>query len=161
MRDIQEILVTHGVKCVDFGLATPQVYLPDIRIDHFDCDNELHEADAMMSNLNSEQRLAFDTIVEATNDTFNKSKCYFVDGPGWSGKTFLYTTLIRYFRGNGKSVFPAASTEIEANLLSGGRTIHSLYGLPIPLNETSISRIAMNSEAAKQIKDAVLFIIDE
>lgn len=39
--------------------------------------------------------------------------------------------------------------------------MHSSFGLPVPINETSVSRITPTSNAGKLLKDASLFIIDE
>jgi len=50
-------------------------------------------------------------------------KLFYLDGPGGSGKTFLYTIL--NFRGRGKIMMPFATTRIAAKLLKGGRTVHS------------------------------------
>lgn len=69
--------------------------------------------------------------------------------------------MIHYTRGHGKIVLLSATTGIAANLLSKGRTIHSLFGLPIPLNETSVSNIKINSKAAESLRNADLLIIDE
>ncbi|XP_069588366.1 uncharacterized protein, partial [Ranitomeya imitator] len=84
-----------------------------------------------------------------------------LDGPGGSGKTYLYHLLLHQLRGQGDIVSPAATTGIAANLLQGGRTIHSLYGIPIPVNETSVSRIKNDTNAAKDLHSTKLFIIDE
>ncbi|UYV72603.1 hypothetical protein LAZ67_10000016 [Cordylochernes scorpioides] len=71
-----------------------------------------------------------------------------------SGKTYLYTTLMHSVRGMNQVVLPAATTGIAANLLQGGKTIHSLYGLQIPLNETSVSNIKMTTMAAGTLREA-------
>ena len=66
---------------------------------------------------------------------------FFLDGPGESGKTYLYITLICYVRGQGKKVQAFATTEIAADLLSGGRTAHNGFKIPLSANETSVSNI--------------------
>ncbi len=49
--------------------------------------------------LNVDQKLAFDTIKDASDNTeFNENKIYFVDGPGGTGKTFLYKQVLNYIR---------------------------------------------------------------
>ncbi len=47
---------------------------------------------------------------------------FFIDGPGGTGKTFLYDTLLAYVRGNGDIALAVASSGIAALLLEGGRT---------------------------------------
>lgn len=50
--------------------------------------------------LNFVQRFAFDTIM---SDIFsNEEKCYFIDGPGGTGKMFLYCSLFGTLRSQGQ-----------------------------------------------------------
>ena len=64
-------------------------------------------------------------------------------------------------RGMGKTVFPVALTGLAANLLEGGRTAHSRFKLPVPLNETSTSLIKSGDKNAMALKNCDLFIWDE
>ncbi|UYV72599.1 HELQ, partial [Cordylochernes scorpioides] len=107
-----------------------------------------------MESFNAEQTAAYDQIMAAVKDVTMRPKCFFIDGPGGSGKTYLYTTLMHSVRGMNQVVLPAATTGIAANLLKGGKTIHSLYGLQIPLNETSVSNIKMTTMAAGTLREA-------
>ena len=45
----------------------------------------------MYTQLNSEQKYIFEKLLN------RESKIHFIDGPGGSGKRFLYKTLIFYF----------------------------------------------------------------
>ncbi|XP_073424135.1 LOW QUALITY PROTEIN: uncharacterized protein [Dendrobates tinctorius] len=115
----------------------------------------------MKETLNQEQLFAYDVITEALQNSSLIPKCFFLDGPGVSGKTYLYHLLTHHLRGQGEIVSPAATTGIASNLIQGGRTIHSLYGIPIPINETSVSRIKNDTNAGKHLQSTKLFIIDE
>ncbi|XP_077128631.1 uncharacterized protein LOC143784336 isoform X1 [Ranitomeya variabilis] len=159
MTDVQHVLKAHGKTYTDFNLPRPvkkQHLLPQ-----YDKDYELSAAAEMKATLNEDQLFAFDAITQALEDTNSTAKCFFLDGPGGSGKTYLYHLLLHQLRGQGDIVSPAATTGIAANLLQGGRTIHSLYGIPIPVNETSVSRIKNDTDAAKDLHSTKLFIIDE
>jgi hypothetical protein len=46
--------------------------------------------------LNSHQRFAFDEILDACH--LEQPACFFIDGPGGSGKTFLYKCLLANVR---------------------------------------------------------------
>ncbi|CAF2924886.1 unnamed protein product [Rotaria sp. Silwood2] len=46
------------------------------------------------NDLNTDQLLAADTILKSIVG-LNSQKCFYLDGPGESGKTFLYRTLIQ------------------------------------------------------------------
>jgi hypothetical protein len=90
-----------------------------------------------------------------------RNNCFFLDGPGGSGKTFFYNTLMSILRGQSKIIIPVASTGIAATLLAGGRTYHSQFKLPILLKENSTSNMRFNSEDAKLLKESSLIIWDE
>jgi type II secretory ATPase GspE/PulE/Tfp pilus assembly ATPase PilB-like protein len=51
--------------------------------------------------------------------------CFFVNGPGGTGKTFLYNTLLSTVRSSGDIAVAVASSGIAALLMKGGRTAHS------------------------------------
>ena len=56
----------------------------------------------------------------------SKSKVFYLDGPGGSGKTFTYNYLVAELSGYGHTVATAAWTGIAATLLNGG-TVHSMF----------------------------------
>ena len=85
----------------------------------------------------------------------------FLNVPGGYGKTFLIETLLATVRGMGKIALAVASSGIAAELLVGGRTAHSCFKIPIPVNESSICSISLQSQDAKLMKEASLIIWDE
>ena len=88
--------------------------------------------------------------------------CYFLDGPGGAGKTYLYETLLHAVRGRGKIALACAWSGIAATLLPGGRTCHSRFGLPVPMpTEDVCSSIKFNSARAKILRDAAILLWDE
>ncbi|KAE9542286.1 hypothetical protein AGLY_003413 [Aphis glycines] len=56
---------------------------------------------------------------------------FFLDAPGGTGKTFLINLLLAQIRSSGKVALAVASSGIAANLLSGGRTAHLTFKLPL------------------------------
>jgi len=130
----------------------------------FDQEYEKIEAQRLIEMLNSDQKRAFNSItavIDCRDQGNSSNNCFFLDGPGGSGKTHVYRTLMSYYRGKGEIVLPFATTGIAATLLKGGRTVHSGFKLPVPLNETSVSFIKHNSKEAESFRNAVLIIIDE
>ncbi|KAF2345078.1 DNA helicase Pif1-like, partial [Trinorchestia longiramus] len=93
-------------------------------------------------------------------DTEAETRFFFLAGPGGSGKTYLYNTLT-YIKSQGKTVLPFATTGIAADLLSGGRTVHNGFKIPVPVLDTSLSRIRIPFEDSAKLLSAVLIIIDE
>eukprot|EP00267_Zea_mays_P057466 XP_023157502.1 ATP-dependent DNA helicase PIF1-like [Zea mays] len=62
---------------------------------------ELASADAVLKDsLNEEQMVAYDKIMSAVNT--DQGGLFFVDGPGGTGKTYLYRVLLATLRNQGK-----------------------------------------------------------
>ncbi len=66
---------------------------------------------------------------------------FFLDGPGGSGKTFVYKVLLALVRRDGHVAIAVASSGIAALLLEGGRTAHSVFKIPIDLGRDSMCSI--------------------
>ena len=115
----------------------------------------------MQTNLNVDQKAAYYKLICASADVNAQIKCFFIVGPGGCGKIFLYKWLISTIRGEGYVVIPSVSTGIAANLLAGGRTYHSLFKVPVPVIETSVSSMRNNSIDAENIRHAKMLILDE
>jgi PIF1-like helicase len=116
----------------------------------------------MLAQLNEGQRTAFNEIMASVEDVNNlHPRLFFLDGPGGTGKMFLYNTLIAVLQGQGKSVVAVASTGIAATLLTDGTTYLSKYKLYPPITETTRSKIEENSYSARVIREASLHISDE
>ena len=61
----------------------------------------------------------------------------------------------------GKIALAVASSGIAAELLEGGQTAHSCFKIPIPVNETSVCRISLQSNDAKLLRESSFIIWDE
>ena len=68
---------------------------------------------------------------------------------------------MHYCKANQRYVIPMAPTGIAASLLENGQTIHSRFGIPIPIEETSVSRVRPASTVGRLINQARLIITDE
>ena len=97
--------------------------VPILEDEEFNIFLESETANAMMEQLNDKQREFVDTIIKAiytcTNSPATEPQCYFLDGPGGTGKTTCYNTLISYCRSHGHITASAAWTGIAATLLKG------------------------------------------
>ncbi|XP_021964240.1 uncharacterized protein LOC110859586 [Folsomia candida] len=158
LRDIQDTLITHRKQCEDFGLRTPPANIPCNVEDYFDAIAEEELGAKMVESLNRAQKASFDQILDAMADETLQSRCFFLDGPGGSGKTYLYRTLLSTVRGQYEIALPVASTGIAANLLQGGRTYHSQFELPLNLDESSTSNMRLTSKEADVIRNAKILI---
>ncbi|XP_024990507.1 uncharacterized protein LOC112524786 [Cynara cardunculus var. scolymus] len=73
------------------------------------------------NSLNSDQKHAFDEIMtHVDNDC---PAVFFVDGPGGTGKTFLYRALLANVRSRGLIALATTSSGVAANNMSGGEQL--------------------------------------
>ena len=119
---------------------------------------DLAQGLAMLASLKPTQREHYDKIIAAIET--GQGSCFFLDGPGGSGKSYLYQTLTHNVRATGKSVLCVASTGIAATLING-MTAHKQFGLPVPCHENSTSHIRPSSKEATLLRNATLLIWDE
>ena len=84
-----------------------------------------------------------------------------MDGPGGTGKTFVYNTLARIVRGQQRRVVMVASTGIAATLLPGGRTAHACFHIKGPLHDNSSCCPKLGTREAGTLRIADLIIWDE
>ncbi|XP_035842029.1 uncharacterized protein LOC110923677 [Helianthus annuus] len=117
------------------------------------------ELNNMLLLLTDEQHNVFDQIMESVRT--NKGGVFFVYGYGGTGKTFLWKTLSAAIRSKSEIVLNVASSGIASLLLSGGRTAHSRFSIPLNLNEDSLCRMKPGSELACLLKKTQLIIWDE
>jgi hypothetical protein len=118
--------------------------------------------DERIESLNYEQRQAFEAIRPAIEnaDAFRPSMFY-LDGPGGSGKTYLYNTLIKFVESKGSYTINTAFTGIAASLLINGTTIHKRFQIPMDGEHCQTLSISPSSSYAEYMKKARLFIFDE
>jgi hypothetical protein len=127
----------------------------DSTIDPAQC---LRVAEQMIPNLNAMQTHAFNTIVQSVRD--NLGKQIFIDGPGGTGKSYVYKAAINYLRGHHCKVCIVASTGIAATLI-GGVTAHKKFGIPLDLDADTVSCISTQSKEADILRNCNLIIWDE
>nr|XP_043639442.1 uncharacterized protein LOC122610526 [Erigeron canadensis] len=142
---------THGVSALNNRLIRNELLYDKVGL----CS----EHESLLRSLTAEQKHLYETIIEAVAK--DEGGLYFVYGYGGTGKTFLWKTLTVALRSKGEIVLNVASSGIASLLLSGGRTAHSRFVIPININENSICSIDPSSELAALIKITKLVIWDE
>ncbi|XP_027093632.1 uncharacterized protein [Coffea arabica] len=108
--------------------------------------------------LNEEQKIAFDKVLHCVN---NISKAFFIDGPGGTGKTYLYKALLATIRSQGYIALATATSGVAASILPGGRTAHSRFKIPINDDQHKYCNISKQSVLAQLIRDAKVIIWDK
>jgi len=122
-RGLNDLLIQHGKTINDLDLPTltldafentlvPRIIQEELTIQlrNEDVDN--------VQRLNTDQLTSFNTILDVIH--CNKSQVFFVDGPGGTGKTFLYRRLIAYYKSKGKIILATTFSTIAATLLPSG-----------------------------------------
>ncbi|XP_021980265.1 uncharacterized protein LOC110876400 [Helianthus annuus] len=125
----------------------------------FDIPQIQSELVTLKSSLTDEQLSVYNQIMTAVEG--DKGGVFFVYGYGGTGKTFLWKTLALSVRSREQIVLNVASSGIASLLMSGGRTAHSRFHIPINLDENSMCHIRPDGAVAYLLKHTRLIIWDE
>nr|GEY66326.1 ATP-dependent DNA helicase PIF1-like [Tanacetum cinerariifolium] len=140
--------------------ADVRTYAFGCRKVHEECSIVVHEDDILTRHsLNSDQKNAYDAIMRHVDA--ESLGVFFIDGPGGTGKTFLYKPLLVTVCSCSFIALATASSGAAANNMTGGRTAHSRFKIPINLTTNSICNIKKQSVLAKLLCQAKLIIWDE
>ncbi|XP_066375199.1 uncharacterized protein [Miscanthus floridulus] len=121
---------------------------------------EQNPKDVLLCNsLNVEQRSTYDEIMAAVCS--KQGGLFFVDGPGGTGKTFLYRELLAKLRSQDKLAMATATSRVAAAIMPGGRMTHSYFKIPLTLQEGGCCSFTKQSGTAKLLQQAALIIWDE
>jgi len=139
------------------GATTNQLIAEQL---NFNTEDEKAAASRQMATFSNEQKEAYNIIWDSFEN--HKGKCFFLDGPGGSGKTYLYQTLCHAVRAERWIILCVASTGLAALLLPAGRTAHSTFKIPISnLSEESICHIPKESARGDLLRAMRGMIYDE
>ncbi|XP_063974372.1 uncharacterized protein LOC135161043 [Diachasmimorpha longicaudata] len=111
--------------------------------------------------MNEEQRTIYDRIMLAVSA--GQGGFFFLDAPGGTGKTFVISLIVAEMRSNNGIALVVASSGIVATLLDGGRTAHSVFKVPLNIqnNPDAVCNIKKQSAMATVLKRCKIIIWDE
>ena len=159
LRHIQSIVESNGKIMEDYRLPSPGPLLNPTE----GIDDGIHTSS--IDDLNSDQRRIADAVINSVEeylaDGREMPRIFFVDGPGGTGKSFLFNFLASHFRSLGINVSMSAWSGVAATLLLRAKTVHSTFKIPLDANSESTSLLNRNSDTANFIRDCPLFFIDE
>ncbi|XP_061365846.1 uncharacterized protein LOC133309124 [Gastrolobium bilobum] len=167
LAEIDKVLQSNG-KCLSDYPSMPRItreslldmqnrlVVDELMYDTFSLGEE-HER--LLNSLTDEHRVVYDKIILAV--TAGKVGLFFLYGFGGTGKKFIWNTLSASVRSKAEIVLNVASSGIASLLLSGGRTSHSRFRIPIHINEDSTCNIKPNSTIAELLSKTKLIIWDE
>jgi hypothetical protein len=88
---------------------------------------------------------------------------FFFYAPGETRKTFLISIILAEIRSNNGIALAIASSRIAATLLKGGKTAHSVFNLPLNIqnNLDAVCNIKKQSSMATVVKHYKIIMWDE
>ena len=145
-----------------YGMDNIETYENDQSLEFPNSSESAVTGDSMYRLLQGKQLEIVDNILLAVNDpNYLDKKCFFIDGPGGTGKTFVYKTLYHILCGKNYKVQCMAYTGIAATLLPFGLTTHKTFGLKVPLSSDSVSCIRPGSSRGLELAQVDVFLLDE
>ena len=114
---------------------------------------------ALSDTLNEEQRAAYDEIMSSV-DT-EDGGLFFMDGPGGTGKTYLYRALLATICSQKKIAIATATSSVVASIMPGGRTAHSRFKIPLTIDNGAFCTFMKQSGTTKLLQASSLIIWDK
>ncbi|KAG6646090.1 hypothetical protein CIPAW_08G169300 [Carya illinoinensis] len=164
LHSISTTLESMGRDINSFQLLDQNIHFDEDEFLSREIDDELAvsipEEDILASTLlNTEQQVVYKLVLEKVFSDQNAA--FFIDGPGGTGKTFLYKALLAEIRSKDLIAIATASSGVAASILPGGRTAHSRFKMPLDSNKNSICSVSKQSGLAKLLQVTKLIIWDE
>lgn len=167
---IDNLLATRGSSLQDHNISRPDPIDWDTLYNQsnhvlyterrrWDPLHQTEIAEELEGKLNDGQHRAFQAVYTAVQQ--RTGECFFLHGPGGTGKTYVYCALAATFRGLGYIVLCVASTGIASILMPGGRTAHTTFRIPLDPDENSTCAFRKHSKEADLIRHARIVIFDE
>ena len=128
--------------------------------EYFDTNTMSQIVSKLKPDLNVGQANLCEELYQAVHGE-GDTKAFVISSPGGFGKTFAFQVLAAQVRIEGGIVLNVASTGLAAQNLVGGRTAHSRFKIPIPIQEDSTCCIKVQSDLARLMKETKLIIWDE
>jgi ATP-dependent DNA helicase PIF1 len=170
---IEDLMLTMGrsLAHADYGIVLPPHYDDDdsqwdgrrlrprhALPDHLSAAAATIECERLTAMFTAEQTAGYHLILETIHSN-NPSSVFTVLASGGTGKTLFANGLAAAVRSRGSIAVCVAASALAAMLLTGGKTAHSEFHIPIPSNDTSMCYFTY---AEKQLlRRADLIIWDE
>nr|XP_040249639.2 uncharacterized protein LOC109743262 [Aegilops tauschii subsp. strangulata] len=146
-----------ALPCIDDAFDPTEGEAREV-IEESNVDFDINDT-KLASSLNLEQRAAYDEVLASVE--CGDGGVFFVDGPGGTGKTFLYRALLAKVRSEGNTTITTATSGVAASIMPGGRTAHSRFKIPLSCDDGASCTFTKQSGTAKLLRMASLILWDE
>lgn len=127
---------------------------------NYDEEAERADLNTQLLSLNDDQQATYARIANVIDN--NEAKLFFLNGPGGTGKTYVYNTICAKVQSEGSIILCVLSSGISALLIRGGQTAHLIFKIPIDtLTESSLCAIPKNSQHANLLHAVKVIIWDK
>ena len=116
------------------------------------------ECERLAAMFTEEQAAAFDLIMESAGSQ-REGNVFAVLASGGCGKTLFANGLAAAERALGRPAICVAASALAAMLLTGGKTAHSQFHIPIPSNDTTVCHFSYAEKIL--LRQARIIIWDE
>lgn len=140
LRDLQEIISRIGGQSLSaYNLFLPETADSALNVDYMRETSynrsELQEfVDRNILTLTEEQGQVYEDVLSSVTNPLHHD-VFFLDAPGGTGKTFLINLILAKIRSQSKIALAVASSGLAATLLPCGQTAHSMFKIPIDVNQ--------------------------
>jgi hypothetical protein len=145
LQSITSTLESMGKDINIYHLVDYKITFDETEMGSREISDELHilvspEDLLAVKLLNAQQKYAYELILDKVFS--NTSASFFVDGPGGTGKTFLYRAILATVRSKHIIALATASSGVAASMLPGGRTTHSRFKIPLDVEKNMTCRVS-------------------
>ena len=168
LNDLQEKVISMGGRQLfEYGLPQPHTvdndrfareYRREISYDQGEQQAYVEHNAALLTADQCDVYDCFCSMIDR-----NEGGVLFLDAPGGTGKTFLINLILAKIRSEGKIALATASSGIAATLFTGGRTLHSIFKIPLDLNamDIPVCSIKRGTALCKVIQETKAIVVDE
>ncbi|OAD78086.1 hypothetical protein PHYBLDRAFT_68411 [Phycomyces blakesleeanus NRRL 1555(-)] len=125
------------------------------------CTKALSLPDSDTLSFNEKQQAVYCVVMEAVEASSTTLRLYFVNGPGGTGKIFLFNAMLRKVREQDKIAIVVATSGITALLLDSDQTTHSRFKISLDINTDSMCSIPVSFDMAKLSRKIDLIVWNE
>jgi hypothetical protein len=164
MHAVNDVFVEHGRSMQDIGFTLPDrppnIDPPACYRNHvFSFDECSAQREIFVSRFTSEQHQAMADVLQAIDDTDSAARLFSVLSSAGTGKSWFVNGITWHLRAQSRIVLNVAASALAATVLTGGRTAHSTFRIPIPASSSSLCGVKAGER--QLIREAAIIFYDE